>query len=168
MTPARERGMALGALGLGALAALVAAGQPRVTGSGAGTMVSGADTPAATALALVTLAGAAVLLLVRPWARFVVGVLLAAIGLGMVAAFVNPVAEEFSYFGYEAGGQVIGPSAWAWLGGAGGLLVALGGAAVALRSRNWPTTGRRYDAPAARPRPTNPWDALDRGEDPTA
>ena len=77
---------------LGAVVALVAAQSPRVS-AGNGAQISDADTPAATALALVALAGIAALLLVRPWGRVVIGVLLAAVGLGLVAVFFRPVDD---------------------------------------------------------------------------
>jgi hypothetical protein len=58
---------------------------------------------------------------------------------------------------------------------AGGVLLALSGALLALRGPRWSALSARYEAPAARAaeRPTGPgdagtWDALDRGEDPTA
>jgi hypothetical protein len=60
------------------------------------------------------------------------------------------------------------PTRWAPL--VGGILVGLGATAVIVRARHWPQPRSRYDAPAgvrtAAPRDT--WDALDRGEDPTA
>jgi hypothetical protein len=46
-----------------------------------------------------------------------------------------------------------------------GALLALTGAFVAVRGPRWSALGARYDAPARR---ADPWDALDRGEDPTA
>jgi len=51
----------------------------------------------------------------------------------------------------------------------GALLGACGGALAALRGQRWASMSRRYDAPSA-PRPaheSDPWRALDRGEDPT-
>src|SRR6185312_9524378 len=61
---------------------------------------------------------------------------------------------------------------WPLLAAAGGLLLALGGLAALARSRRWPTMSARYETPAARTgRPRTDaavWDALDRGDDPTA
>jgi hypothetical protein len=126
------------------------------------------------ALAVVGLAGGGAVLATRSTVRRLLGVLLLALGLavavgggyGLVAAFGGEVSRR-----------------WPALCLAGGLLAATGGALTALRGAGWPTMGARYerraraavDAPAgvaAAPvtgrRATEAWDALDRGEDPTA
>jgi uncharacterized membrane protein (TIGR02234 family) len=68
--------------------------------------------------------------------------------------------------------------AWPLLATAGGLALLAAGAGALLRSRRWPAMSARYDAPAATPAaapqpaaapaPNAVWDALDRGQDPTA
>ena len=152
---------------LGGMVALTAAQSPRVT-VGSGAQISDADTPAATALALVALAGTGAILIVRPWGRVVIGVLLAVVGLGLVAVFFSPAADS-SWFAYTPGQPDVRRSAWAWLGAAGGLFVGAGAAMVVLRARQWPAPRGRFDPPApARDPGDDPWDALDRGEDPTA
>jgi hypothetical protein len=52
--------------------------------------------------------------------------------------------------------------------GAGAALVALAAAATAVRVRRWPPPRRAGAAPRRRPGDRDTWDALDRGEDPTA
>ena len=166
MTPRREMMSVILAIALGAMVALVAAQRPRVTVGSSG-QIPDADTPAATALALVALAGIGALLIVRPWGRVVIGVLLAAVGLGLVAVFFSP-ADDAGLFAYTPGQSEIRRSAWAWLGAAAGLLVGAGAATVVLRARRWPAARERYGASAPRVRGDDPWDALDRGEDPTS
>ena len=131
------------------------------------------------ALGLVGLAGVVALAATRRWGRVVVGLLLAVVGLGVLLSVIGAdlaVEAVRSDSVAEAGGADGAGRTTAWpLGTAlGGLLLALAGALVALRGRRWAALGRRYDAPAARPAPAGPtgtaqlWDALDRGEDPTA
>jgi Tryptophan-associated transmembrane protein (Trp_oprn_chp) len=149
MTPRREMAVALGLVVVGAAIALV--GGSRSTGAPPGVPAAPGTTSGSgsTALALVALAGAGAILLVRTWARVTLAVVLAAVAVGLVATGLTPTR-------------------WAPL--VGGVLVGLGAIAVVLRARHWPKARSRYDAPAgartAAPRDT--WDALDRGEDPTA
>ncbi len=127
------------------------------------------------ALAVVGLAGGGAVLATRGLPRRLVGVLLLALGAavavgggyGLVAAFDGTVSRQWPAFCLV-----------------GGLLAALGGGLVALRGAGWPAMGARYERPgrrAAGPAPaeaaagpvtgrrtTEAWDALDRGEDPTA
>jgi len=150
MTPRREMTLALGLVVLGAAVVLVGAGRsgdappgvPVAPGTSSGT-------GAATALGLVALAGVGAALLVRRWARTVLGVVL----LGVAAATIS------------AG---LTPTRWAAL--VGGVLMVLGALAIVVRARRWPQPRRRYEAPTRTPSgtPRDTWDALDRGEDPTA
>ncbi|MDQ1660577.1 MAG: hypothetical protein QOJ68_557, partial [Blastococcus sp.] len=51
----------------------------------------------------------------------------------------------------------------------GGAFIVIGAGAVAARAARWPVPRKRYDPPATvRPGGRDPWEALDRGEDPTA
>jgi hypothetical protein len=162
----REPAVALLLIGLGAAITLVAAGRPRVSAPGA--TVTGADTPAATALAVVALAGAGALLLARSRLRVVIGVLLAAVSVSLVVLFLSSPGDVGS-FTYAAAPPGLARSAWAWLGVAGAVVLGLGALAVVLRARRWPEPRNRYDASAgSRGRVRDPWEALDRGEDPTA
>jgi hypothetical protein len=126
---------------------------------------SGGDAaPGATAFALVGLAGAAALLAARGVARTAVGVLLLLSGVGIAVGGASVLT----------GGVAAGPAdvrltaAWPVLCVAGGVLVALGGLVAVIRGRRWSALGRRYEAPSAHAAPADPWEALDRGEDPTA
>jgi hypothetical protein len=141
----------LGLVVLGAAIALLGAGRPSGAAPGSVPVGSGADSSpaAATALALVALAGAGATLLVRNWARTVLGGVLVVVAVALVSAGLSPTR-------------------WAAL--IGGVLVGLGALAVVARARRWPQPRRRFEAPARRPTgtPRDTWDALDRGEDPTA
>jgi hypothetical protein len=161
---------ALGAIAIGALVALVVAAQPRMSTGLAGERVTGADTPVAGALSLVALAGVAALLLVRNRTRRAVGTLLVAVAAGVVAAYLAP-ADALTYTVFAPGDAAdvdLSRSLWAWLGVSGGVVAGLGSLAVAARAGRWPEPRRRFEAPApGSRRPEDPWDALDRGEDPT-
>ncbi len=137
---------------LGAALALLGAGRSSGAAPGAlpaGTGAADSTSAASTALALVALAGAGAILLVRNWARTVLGVVLAGVAAALVAAGLSPTR-------------------WAAL--IGGVLVALGAVAVVALARRWPQPRRRFEPPARRTSgaPRDTWDALDRGEDPTA
>ncbi len=150
MTPGRERGVAIGAVAVGACVALLA-GLGSTGTSGAGTGVPGATggASAGAALALVVLAGAGAVLLVRKRAKQALGVVLLLVALGLVTTGLSPLRVA----------PVLG-----------GLLSAVGAALVVVRAGRWPQPRSRYDAPAARRdgTPRDTWEALDRGEDPTA
>lgn len=132
------------------------------------------------ALGWAAVAGALALLATRGRWRQAVGVLLVGLGLGAAAG------------GYWAGSHSGTDTGW-WplLAVLGGLLVALPGVVVVVRGRSWPAMAARYER-AGSPRPAGSpagdrrdpeheprgrarrdsdqelWDALDRGEDPTA
>ena len=131
------------------------------------------------ALGLVGLAGVVALAATRRWGRVVVGVLLAVVGVGVLLSVVGTdLAAEAARSASvgEAGGTAgdARTTLWSPVTAFGGLLLVAAGTLVAVRGRRWAGLGRRYDAPAARPAPAAPvgdaqlWEALDRGEDPTA
>ena len=75
----------------------------------------------------------------------------------------------------EAQVQSVQGNAWWLLAALGGLVVMIGGAWTVLRGATWAGLGSRYERtrPADRDgedavNPVSVWDALDRGEDPTA
>ena len=122
------------------------------------------------ALAFVGLAGAGALVATRRTGRLLVGVLLVACGLGMIAGAAAAPGSGATGSG--------GAAAWMVAAALGGGLVAAVGAATVARGRRWPTMGARYErsatadrpAPAGADRPRAPaeiWDAIDRGTDPT-
>jgi hypothetical protein len=69
-------------------------------------------------------------------------------------------------------GTVRAGTGWVVATLAGGVLLALVGALVVVRGGDWAGLGSSYDAPGAAPEPPVTdkavWDALDRGDDPTA
>jgi uncharacterized membrane protein (TIGR02234 family) len=124
-------------------------------------------------LALVGLAGVAALPATRGFGRRVVGLLIAASGVGIVAvlvrALVDPAAalSRAPVVDAHFGSVDLGP--WPYVALLGALLLAAAGILVVLRSRSWLAMSTRYDAPAQQHRDREPslWDSLDRGEDPT-
>ena len=146
--------------------------------------LSGRDlTPLVAGLGIVGLAGVVGLLATRRWGRLAVAAVVALSGLGVLAASLTRLAapgpaearDLLADSGRAAGAAAVtavGHPGWPLLAAAGGLLLALGGLATLVRSRAWPTMSARYETPAARTdRPRTDaavWDALDRGDDPTA
>jgi hypothetical protein len=114
----------------------------------------GALRPWLPALGWVALAGAGALLALRATVRRLLGGLLVPAGGAIVA------------------GALTVTGGWPVLAAAGGLAVAATGALTITRSARWPAMGARYERPArTRSQAAGPeqlWQALDRGEDPTA
>jgi hypothetical protein len=146
----RELAIAVGLVVLGAAVALLGGGRSAGTTPGV-PVAPGADTGSSgpTALALVALAGAGAVLLVRNRARLVLGAVLVGVSAALLVVGVSPVR---------------------WNAVLGAVPIALGGLLVLLRARRWPQPRGRYDArpPRSAGTPRDTWDALDRGEDPTA
>lgn len=93
---------------------------------------------------LVALAGIVGIVATRTWGRVAVGIAL--VLAGAAAAVTTRV-----------------------LAVGGGAILCATGVLVALRGPRWSALGARYDAPSERPvTDTDLWDALDRGDDPTA
>ncbi|MEU0548089.1 Trp biosynthesis-associated membrane protein [Micromonospora sp. NPDC005979] len=128
------------------------------------------------ALAVVAVAGGGAVLATRGRVRRLLGVLLGALGLAVSAG---------AGYGLVADLDGVVSRQWPALCLVGGLLVAVAGGWTAVRGGGWPAMGARYERPtrtvtesrpttAATPGPmagrrtTEAWDALDRGEDPTA
>lgn len=157
---------ALAVTALGAVLVLATAGQSRW--SIGGVALRGGGAPAATALALVALAGIGLLLLIGGLARSLVGGLLVLTGVAVVLVDAHTTALT----GF--GSSPLGPAAsasrtvWFWLTAVGGVVLAGGGLLVAIWGHRWPRARRDYRAraePSAVRR--DAWSALDRGEDPT-
>ena len=126
---------------------------------------------------LVALAGVVAIAATRRWGRVPVGVALAASGATVVALSVAAirevelrVLEDAVVRRLPATPTAVDLTAWPYVAVAGGVLLALTGALVALRGPRWAGLSARYDAPAAdAPRDDRDlWAAMDRGEDPTA
>lgn len=112
------------------------------------------------ALGAVGLAGAGALLATGGRLRTVVGGLLALAGIGIIGAVIETLQHRI-----DAG--------WPVLTMAAAAVVTAAGAVTIRYSDTWPEMGARYERPQAGPSApkapqTELWDALDRGEDPTA
>jgi len=150
-----------------------------------GTGVNGAElTGVVGPLGLVGLAGAAAVLATRGLARVLVGILLAAAGVGAAAVVLRVLLdpERPARLALQQEGQTgsfvsAAVRDWAWIAVVASVCVAVAGVLVAVRGRAWSAMSQRYDAPSAPAAPTarsasrDPeaalWDALDRGDDPT-
>lgn len=166
--------VALGVTLLGAALVLATAGQPRWSADGV--QLVGGRAPAATALALVALAGVGLLLLLSGRARSVIGLLLVLTGAAVVVVDIYTGRGLFGASSFSPNRIELHRSAWFWLTAAGGVVLAGGGLLVAIWGHRWPATRRDYSArsdartdPGADPSPVrrDAWSALDRGEDPT-
>ena len=133
--------------------------------------------PGLSALGLLGLAGVVALAATRRTGRTLVGLVLLATGGGVLSAVVGALrtiaAEELPVQSTDASAQL---TAWPAVTAVGGLLLLAAGLLTAVRGRSWPALGQRYEPPAGTA-PTAPaeqltekglWEALDRGEDPTA
>jgi uncharacterized membrane protein (TIGR02234 family) len=148
---------------------------------------------AATALALVALAGVVAVLATRGFARRCVGAVLAAAGAGLVWRSLTGLTRisasraralvESRHSGVGVDARVVAHITvhpqWAVLSGVCGVVVLAAGLLVATRGHTWVTMSAKYDAPSGRPGSTDGdaarmradaslWTALDRGDDPTA
>ena len=136
---------------------------------------TGADLePWVIGLALVALAGAGALLATRGLLRRSLGGLLALVGAGVAAGAVAGRA------GLDVGAAGSGATVWPVACVLGGLLIVLGGLWAARSGHEWPAMGARYERRGAAEAPVTDadvdqrvdtraaWDALDRGDDPTA
>ncbi|BCJ50996.1 hypothetical protein Asp14428_24710 [Actinoplanes sp. NBRC 14428] len=140
------------------------------------TVRTGADVaPWVIGLALVALAGGGALFATRGVLRRVLGALLAVAGAGVTAAAIAGRA------GLHVGSAGAGGTLWPVVCAAGGLLIVAGGWLALRHGHEWPGMSARYerrpreataaDRPVDDGRPVDnraAWDALDRGDDPTA
>ena len=154
------RALALGLLWGGAGAALIAAGQPWWTTGTAAVTGNTVTSGAAVVLVLAALAGAFLSRWLRPVARRVVTVVVAALCAGGVAVALAATPPA-TLSGSSLNDAAIGATPWRWI-----YLIALALAAVgALLSLVAKPGGSR---PAATPDPAlDAWKALDAGQDPT-
>jgi uncharacterized membrane protein (TIGR02234 family) len=139
------------------------------------------------AAALVALAAAVSAVTMRRVGRQVAGLLLVAAGGAIASAalsVINGPASAAEESVRQATGRTGGlaavsaaPTGWPWVAVVAAVPIVLAGATTVVRGRGWSGLSARYDAPgdaddAGGPAdPTEPdvaWDALTRGEDPTA
>jgi uncharacterized membrane protein (TIGR02234 family) len=133
--------------------------------------------PGVRALGLVGLAGVVALAATRRLGRTLVGLVLLATGVGVVLTVLTAdlltAARRLDGLADDVPAALSG---WGWGTAAGGLLLALAGLLTVVQGRSWAALGQRYEAPtspattvpAAQPTERSLWEALDRGEDPTA
>jgi uncharacterized membrane protein (TIGR02234 family) len=126
------------------------------------------------AAALVALAGAVAVPATRGRGRLAAGILVALGGLAaVVGAIANRGDARHHVLHALPPGSAVSVDPWWVLAVLGGLLLLASGLLLAVRGPGWSGLSSRYETPAAR-RVTAPagdagtWDALDRGEDPTA
>lgn len=104
-------------------------------------------------LGAVILLGALVVGVTRAVGRRVTGAVVALAAVGVLAAVLTADGAWAGWRGVVLAGAVLG------LGS---------GALAAARGHRWASMGGKYDAPGSRPaHESDPWRALDRGEDPT-
>ncbi|NED93859.1 Trp biosynthesis-associated membrane protein [Phytoactinopolyspora alkaliphila] len=158
------------------------------------TAVSGNDlAPLVSAVPLVALAAVVLVPAVRGAGRRVAGGLLVLLAGAAIAATVVVAADlrgRVRQWVLDAPGQsdsvveVTTYPAWPALVMLGSVMVAVAGGLIALRGPAWPGMGSRYERPGSargtgrqpkeldttqsKPNPAEAWDALDRGDDPTA
>lgn len=154
----------------------------------------GTIVPGARALGYVGLAGVLALAATRRWGRSVVGAVLVAAGIGAAVVVGRALQVGLAVRALDnqdmtgscttgtspsqclkaaaafAGFTVDEAQVWAWAAIVGGLVLAAAGALVAVRGRRWAALSASYEPPAALPPVTDKgvWDAMDRGDDPTA
>ncbi len=159
----REALLVVGAWALGALGVVLAGGAGWGQGppTGLGTTTEVPAPQAVRALGLAALAAVAALLLLRTTARRVLG------GLGVLLGVATAVVA--------LGGRPEAPNGWPFVAVAAGVVVVAAAGGVVARAGRWPARGERFERspgsaaePAGDGSPRAVWDALDRGEDPTA
>jgi uncharacterized membrane protein (TIGR02234 family) len=156
-------------------------GLPRgaVVGDGAPQL----DSPATTALALVTLAAWGVFLVTRRGVRRGLAVLAVVAALGAAATcFSRPDTSTYGVSSYVpvSGTVHITTTLWPWVALAAALVAALAAASAVVWAPQWPEMGSKYDAPTAS-KPSAPaeidlagaenlelWRSISEGRDPTS
>jgi uncharacterized membrane protein (TIGR02234 family) len=182
MTGRRELTLAVGLCALGAALVLFAEARPwlewrdlqSLTAAGVHLTLSGRKvSSSASALAWVAAAGAVALIATRGMTRALLGGLLALAGVGILLVDldwltgVTPASVD--------GMRISSPHrviTWPVVSMIGGAVILAGGLLAAVRGRSWSGMGSSYEAPGGEPEPPvtekGVWDALDRGDDPTA
>lgn len=134
--------------------------------------------PALTAVAWTSLAAILVIVALRGWARRLVGIVLGGCGVVVVSDCVTalrdmPVPHEVCVGVCEVlARDVHTRDAAVLVTLAGGVALVAAGLLTSVRGGRWEGMGASYDAPGGDPEPPvtdkGVWDALDRGDDPTA
>lgn len=173
------RGLRAALLGCLLSAALILFGAGRVWANVAypdrpRTVTGSALVGSLTTWGLVALAGVVAVAATRRWGRIPVGGALVASGASVAALTADAirdvevrVLEDVVLRRLTVSPTALDLTIWPYLTLAGGVLLAATGILVAMRGPRWAGLSAKYDAPAA-PKDGDLWDALDRGEDPTA
>lgn len=141
--------------------------------------ISGRDiAPALSALAIALLALAVAMLAARGVVRRLIALLVVVAGAAAVPVAIDARSQVGTALAARAFGStahsLAGSRPGWWIASVlAGVVAAGAGALVVVRGGRWSGLGARYDAPATAPttvrEPTlEAWDALDRGQDPTA
>ncbi|HUR51461.1 MAG TPA: Trp biosynthesis-associated membrane protein [Mycobacteriales bacterium] len=193
--PRHELRWAVGLCVVGSLVALEALGRGWLTYESSGGLTierlevrihGGQVAHAAQAAAVLALAGVLLLVAARGWVRRLVGAVIALAGVAVCAGALRGLVRDGSSLAASAladgcanpGSCATAPQhvevvrAWPALTLLAGLLLLASGLLAAVRGGRWAGLGSTYEAPGARePEPATDkgaWDALDRGDDPTA
>lgn len=175
-----QRGVAFGLVGVGAVAALATGAQawwtvaaPDATETVSGNLASGSLTQA---LGIVGLAGLLLSLVLGVRGSRVLGVVLAATGIGACAVgLMRPepaeaaVRDLLQALTLETN-WAMQPTGWNWAYAAAGLVLALGGVLVVVGAPRWTSRSHRFDRQGQHVDLDDPhaiWKALDAGVDPT-
>lgn len=123
------------------------------------------------AVALLALVAAVAVPATRGRGRIVAGVIVLAGGVAGVVGSVTSRGDARTHVEHALppGASVVTDPWWV-VAVLGSVLLAVVGSVLVLRGRRWSALSSRYEPPAARSAPgdAGTWDALDRGEDPTA
>lgn len=133
--------------------------------------------PSLPALGIALLALAGAIIAAKGLMRRIVGVVVvfiaaATVGVAVTARGDVSAALEHREVGVQGLAVHASANGWWLVATVGGLLAVVAGVVTVLRAAQWSALGAKYDAPSA-PKPAKDpaavaWDALDRGEDPTA
>jgi uncharacterized membrane protein (TIGR02234 family) len=133
--------------------------------------------PSLPALGIALLALSLAILASRGLLRRVVGIVVVVLAAAALAVAVSArgdvdAALEHREVGVQGLAVHATANGWWLVAAVGAAIGVLAGALTVLRSRGWTAMGAKYDAPSAQRPVRDPaaatWDALDRGEDPTA
>ena len=135
--------------------------------------------PLGSAAGWVALASAGGVIATRTWGRRLVGAVAGIAGAVAGIGAITFIAGRDALIDAAIDAGEIGSiqaNAWWLLAFLGGLVVMVAGSWTLLRGSTWSSLGRRYERPGGTGDPATPegtdrvelWDALDRGEDPTA
>ena len=166
------------AIGAGVVLVSASPAWLRVTlrASGAHVRLTGGNAAAAAVpLALVAAAGLIAMALVRSWIRRVLAVLIAAAGVGVMIDVLRVISDPTrvarASSKVRSAGEPVSAhiTAAAYFSLLGAVLIIFGGVVAAIFGGRWPGPTSRYEREAAKAgRPLDPWEALERGEDPTS